>query len=219
MTQFLGITSSTISAPQQRDGWGLEPAHGTSFFSLECATAFKWVECVQVRQGMGHGNRTSTVRMRPRTWRQGVAAAWWDKFGHVFLDCQLSMDNLQSNKETCQTCSWPWQTLYLCDQAIHHGDAYGLSHAMEKADVYTVVLSIYQYIYILYNLSFFLCIHKHKFPSSKQIVFQALSNLIAFVSLASRGYPAWLRGCGFLPFHAQDNQGEELKEGILNQPC
>ena len=152
MTQFLGITSSTISAPQQRDGWGLEPAHGTSFFSLECATAFKWVECVQVRQGMEHGNRTSTVRMRPRTWRQGVAAAWWDKFGHVFLDCQLSMDNLQSNKETCQTCSWPWQTLYLCDQAIHHGDAYGLSHAMEKADVYTVVLSIY-HIYIYYIIS------------------------------------------------------------------
>lgn len=84
---------------------------------------------------------------------------------------------------------------------------------MEKADVYTVVLSIYIYVY--HNLSFFLCIHIHKYPSSKQIVFQALSNLIAFVSLASRGYPAWLRGCGFLPFHAQDNQGEELKEGIL----
>ena len=46
-------------------------------------------------------------------------------------------------------------------------------------------------------------------------MFQALSNLFVFVSLASRGYPAWLRGCGFLPFHAQDNQREELKEAIL----
>jgi len=120
--------------------------HGTSrtsFFSLECATAFtafKWVECVQVRQGMGHGNRTSTVRMRPGTRRQGVAvAAWWDKFG--WTTCNRIRKHAADPDRLC-ICVIRRYT------SIHHGDAYGPSHAMEKADVYTVVLSIY--IYILY---------------------------------------------------------------------